>query len=521
MNELMSMLSMLGAGSSLWVSLLGLIAVALFVVLAFNLLQSMQRRRRDAALTAEQSASMTESVTDAAITPGSRASAGAARQDGRVEPSLGAKTVGARSAGASAAAGVRSGAPVPTSGRTERIEPVLSAASTIPVAPVGEAMPPASGTLIERMGALRDTLPATDPPTQDAGRAAESRSTTSPSDTHPSVESLPAMAREPLSPGLATAPPRASGDSAQAPAAVPPMAPAAPAAPAQGSAATAAPSVTGAQNAAAPAMSAQRASGVSGRLDPHIDCIVQIRLPAPVAPERLVPAAAGLRRAGSKPVLVEADGGAAGWLGLREAGGPIDRLRVGLLLANRHGPLNAAEFGEFSEAVRKFSDAIHALETRLPDMAPVLEHARQVDEFCAQLDTMIGVNVQTPQPMNEAGLAELADALGLVSQLGQRYVRLSDDNEVLYAMSAGDRAEQITFLLDVPRAPQACQPWSNMVECARRCARATQGVLVDDAQHPLTDAAVAAVTRQLESHYKALDAAGLAAGSPAAVRVFN
>jgi hypothetical protein len=154
-------------------------------------------------------------------------------------------------------------------------------------------------------------------------------------------------------------------------------------------------------------------------------------------------------------------------------------------------------------------------------MAPVLEHARQVDEFCAQLDTMIGVNVQTPQPMNEAGLAELADALGLVSQLGQRYVRLSDDNEVLYAMSAGDRAEQITFLLDVPRAPQACQPWSNMVECARRCARATQGVLVDDAQHPLTDAAVAAVTRQLESHYKALDAAGLAAGSPAAVRVFN
>jgi hypothetical protein len=268
-------------------------------------------------------------------------------------------------------------------------------------------------------------------------------------------------------------------------------------------------------------MSTQRVSGVSGRLDPHIDCIVQIRLPAPVASERLVSAAAGLRRAGSKPVLVEADGGAAGWLALREARSPVDRLRVGLLLANRHGPLNAAEFGEFSEAVRKFSDAVHALETRLPDMAPVLEHARQVDEFCAQLDTMIGVNVQTPQPITEAGLAELADALGLVSQLGQRYVRLSDDNEVLYAMSAGDRTEQITFLLDVPRAPQACQPWSNMVECARRCARATQGVLIDDAQHPLTDAAVAAVARQLESHYKALDAAGLAAGSPAAVRVFN
>jgi len=234
-----------------------------------------------------------------------------------------------------------------------------------------------------------------------------------------------------------------------------------------------------------------------------------------------VQAAAGLRRAGSKPVLVEADGGAAGWLGLRDARSPIDRLRVGLLLANRHGPLNAAEFGEFAEAVTRFSDAVHAVETRLPDMAPVLEHARQVDEFCAQLDTMIGVNVQATQPLTGAALAELAEALGLVPQLGQRYVRLSDDNEVLYSMAAGDRAEQITFLLDVPRAPQSRQPWSDMVDCARRCARATEGVLVDDAQHPLTDAAVAAVARQLESHYKALDAAGLAAGSPAAVRVFN
>ena len=469
MNELMSML---GGGSSLWVSLLGLIAVALFVVLAFNLLQSMQRRRRDGALRAEQSASMTESATDAAVAEGPRAAAGVARPDGRVEPSLGSTSV---------SASVPSGASAHTAGRTERIEPVLSATSTVPVSPAGAAMPPASGTLIERMGALRDTLPA----------------------TPPSVESHAATAREPVSPGVATAPTQASDTSAQA------------------AVATSASSAAVAQSSDGSALPAHPAPGVSGRLDPHIDCIVQIRLPSPMAPERLAPAAAGLRRAGSKPVLVEADGGAAGWLGLREARSPVDRLRVGLLLANRHGPLNAAEFGEFAEAVRKFSDAVHALETRLPDMAPVLEHARQVDEFCAQLDTMIGVNVQAPQPLTESGLAEMAETLGLVPQLGQRYVRLSDDNQVLYAMSGGDRAEQITFLLDVPRAPQACVPWSDMVDCARRCARATDGVLVDDAQHPLTDAAVAAVARQLESHYKALDAAGLAAGSPAAMRVFN
>ena len=476
MNELMSML---GGGSSLWISLLGLIAVALFVVLAFNVLQSIQQRRRDAALRAEQGASMTEPATDDVIADGARAAAGPSRQDGRVEPSLGA---------------VRSDVSVP--GHSERIEPVLSAAATRPAPPAGAAMPPASGTLIERMGALRDTQPAADPRPDALHAAPGSRSPHTQADARSSVPSHGSVL-----PGDAAAPAKGS------------------AAPDQGSAATTPP--TAAQDLAATASPAGHAAGVTGRLDPHIDCIVQIRLPAPVAPERLVQAAAGLRRAGSKPVLVEADGGAAGWLGLRDARSPIDRLRVGLLLANRHGPLNAAEFGEFAEAVTRFSDAVHAVETRLPDMAPVLEHARQVDEFCAQLDTMIGVNVQATQPLTGAALAELAEALGLVPQLGQRYVRLSDDNEVLYSMAAGDRAEQITFLLDVPRAPQSRQPWSDMVDCARRCARATEGVLVDDAQHPLTDAAVAAVARQLESHYKALDAAGLAAGSPAAVRVFN
>jgi hypothetical protein len=92
---------------------------------------------------------------------------------------------------------------------------------------------------------------------------------------------------------------------------------------------------------------------------------------------------------------------------------------------------------------------------------------------------------------------------------------------VLFSLALGERAEQLTLLLDVPRAPQAADPWWRMVDAARACAERTGGRVVDDAGQPMTDAAAAGVARQLAGRYASLQEAGLDAGSPAALRVFN
>ena len=256
-------------------------------------------------------------------------------------------------------------------------------------------------------------------------------------------------------------------------------------------------------------------------LDPRIDCIVEMRLREPISVERIVKEAGSLRRIGSKPVLIEVDTDSGQWRVLHSAQGNVRRLRVGLLLANRHGPLNAMEFSEFSDAVEPLGQALEAADVRLPLMEPVLEHARQVDEYCAQLDNLIGVNVQMPKPLSGAELQSIAESLGLTARGNNRYARMSDSGDVLFSMALGDRSELVTFLLDVPRAPAQARPWSTMLECGRKCAALTDGQLVDDALRPLTDSAVSAVARQLESHYRSLDEAGLGAGSPAALRVFN
>ncbi len=256
-------------------------------------------------------------------------------------------------------------------------------------------------------------------------------------------------------------------------------------------------------------------------LDARLDCIVELPLAGPVMPERLLTAAGALRRVGTKPVAIEADTGNGQWIVPTAASGALQRVRAGVLLANRTGPLNAMEFSEFESAVTSLGVALGAGGAIVPAMSPVLDHARRLDDFCAALDALIGANIETPTALSNDELAVLARSLGLAERGSNRYVRLGDAGEVIFSLSFGERAEQLTLLLDVPRAPVTEQPWKAMIDCARRCAQMTGGELVDDAQRPLSTAQVAVVSRQLEERYDGLRRAGLAAGSSAALRVFN
>jgi hypothetical protein len=220
-------------------------------------------------------------------------------------------------------------------------------------------------------------------------------------------------------------------------------------------------------------------------LDARLDCIVELPLGGPVMPDRLMTAAGMLRRVGTKPVAIEADTGNGQWIVPTAASGALHRVRAGVLLANRTGPLNAMEFSEFETAVTGLGMALGAGGAIVPAMSPVLDHARRLDDFCAALDALIGANIETPIALSNDELAALAKSLGLAERGSNRYVRLGEAGEVVFSLSFGERAEQLTLLLDVPRAPVHEQPWKAMIDCARRCAQMTGGQLVDDAQRPL------------------------------------
>ena len=280
-------------------------------------------------------------------------------------------------------------------------------------------------------------------------------------------------------------------------------------------------------------------------LDARTDCIVELALPSLVSGERLVALASGFRRAGGKPVVVEAsrsspppapqgDGdeflsdapapapvaqGAPQWRA-PAAGAHFDLVRIGVLLANRNGPLNAMEFSDFAAGVQSLADQLSAL-AAAPEMGPVLARARELDEVCASLDAQLGIGVESPEPLGLADLARLAGETACVERGNNRYARLGPQGEVLFSLALTDAPNRLSLLLDVPRAPAEHSPWTEMVACARLCAQRLGGRLVDDAGRPLADPELDRIGQQIATRQERLAMIGIDAGSPLALRLFN
>ena len=329
---------------------------------------------------------------------------------------------------------------------------------------------------------------------------------------------------------------------------------------------------------------AARAGPPAPRLDPLVDCCVAIELPGPVASDRIIALARRFRRAGSKPVLMEgstlpdvpaaplsrepeglgdevrahadgdagpaavdADGVAA--VDATDVDAPAEAeqgaapgrpavqahvdpwespvpgrhyrsLRVGILLANRHGPLNAMEYSEFVNGLQSLADSLGGF-VDPPDMMKVLEQARELDARCAALDAQIGVNVEVAEALSPADLGGIAQSADVIERGNNRYARLGDQGEVVFSVALGDTPNRLTFLLDVPRVAPDREPLREMVACAWHCAQALQGRMVDDTGRALTDAVFTRIEAQLAARYGALEGAGFRAGSPVALRLFN
>ena len=250
------------------------------------------------------------------------------------------------------------------------------------------------------------------------------------------------------------------------------------------------------------------------------DCIVEILFDGDDLPAaRLLQLTQITRRVGSKPVLFEGQSALNDWEPI-VAGERFYGLRGGVLLANRNGPLNAMEFSDFVSVMQAIADQLER-PVAVPDMPATLNKARALDAQCAELDAQIGLNVICPQPLSTHDLSQVAAEMGLAERGNNRFAALGEFGEVLFSLALGDAPNRLTFLLDVPRAPAATQPWDMLVDCAQRCTLRFGAQLVDDADKPLSDQALARIGGQLGQRYQRLAEATFVAGSPVALRLFN
>ncbi|MCP3722896.1 cell division protein FtsZ [Paraburkholderia sp. CNPSo 3272] len=268
-------------------------------------------------------------------------------------------------------------------------------------------------------------------------------------------------------------------------------------------------------------------------VDHRIDCIVPIRLGAPVAGERVIPFAQRLRRAGSKPVHIEGKPeGGDGWE-LLQSGVRYEELRAAAQLANRNGPLNELEFSEFVTGVQQFADALDAA-PEFPDMMETVAMARELDGFAAQCDAQLSVNVMSdgaPWSANYVQAVAAQDGL-LLSRDGTRFVKLDAKQSPVFMLQFGDTnflrddltykgGELITLILDVPVADEDILPFRLMCDYAKSLAERIGGRVVDDQRRPLPESVLQSIDKQLMTLYAKLEQAGIPAGSPATRRLFS
>ena len=266
-------------------------------------------------------------------------------------------------------------------------------------------------------------------------------------------------------------------------------------------------------------------------IDDAIHAIVTLEPETPLSGERAWSLLHAFRHAGRQPVMLVGVRG-----DLQEpirAGQRYEAVLVAVQLANRSGPINEIEWSEFVAALQHVSEQIPA-GCEIPEMRETTTRARTLDAQCVPLDAQIGINLTSTQGgWTGEEVASLARDHGLILRPDGRFHALDEQGATLFVLQNGDggafradtlesqQTSRLTLLLDVPRAPQAQQPFERLVEIANKLAGALDASIVDDQSHLLTAAALASIGRQIEPVYDKLIAAGMPAGSPRALALFG
>ena len=270
-------------------------------------------------------------------------------------------------------------------------------------------------------------------------------------------------------------------------------------------------------------------------LDPRLEFVVAMELVESIPVMQILHSQRDVLQRLNKPVH---------WVGFNErnrewerllpdSNQSIRRLRIGLQLVNRLGPVSPSDVAIFGNAVQALADELMAV----ADMPPsrVLDQATELDQFCAAVDLEIGVNlVSRAGAFAGTKIRALAEAAGMVLGSNGLFTRYDDAGRVQFSLQNYETTpfsaealrtmttHGLTFLLDVPRVDHGERVFMQMTELAKRFAETLQGVLVDDNRQPLSDAQLDHIRREFIGKPQVTMAEyGIPAGSPQAQRLFS
>ncbi len=235
------------------------------------------------------------------------------------------------------------------------------------------------------------------------------------------------------------------------------------------------------------------------------------------------------------------------WLGQREAGASWEEITIEgndgkggyaglqgcLQLVDRSGPVSEVSLSEFCDMAKNFTAHVHAAAESL-NIRQAHAQAVALDQFCAEVDVMVGINIISKDGGAFTGtkIRALAEASGLKLETGGAFSYRDENGAVLFSLNNFESTpfspdnmrtlttHGVTFLLDVPRVKNGERVFDQMMHLAGIFSTTLGGMLVDDNRVSLTDSGIAKIKQHLGSMQAMMKARNIPAGGEIALRLF-
>jgi FtsZ-interacting cell division protein ZipA len=270
--------------------------------------------------------------------------------------------------------------------------------------------------------------------------------------------------------------------------------------------------------------------------DTAVDYVVDINA-ASVIPDSSVSEVLQRKFDFSKPVR---------WLGRRDAGAGWEEipaettaarayvaLRGCLQLADRAGPVSEVSLAEFRDQAKDLAARLKA-EANCPDIRAAYARAVLLDEFCAEVDVMIGINIISidNSVFTGAKIQVLAESSGFRLGTDGMFHYYDERGDAMFSLGNFEPSpflpasvrvlttHGITFLLDVSRVENGEIIFGQMMRVAKAFGDSLGGIIVDDNRAPLTENGIQKIRHQLSAIQSMMQSRNIPAGGKVALRLF-
>lgn len=214
--------------------------------------------------------------------------------------------------------------------------------------------------------------------------------------------------------------------------------------------------------------------------------------------------------------------------------GGCTRIACALQLADRSGAVSQGTLLAFQEQLADLASGLGATFEWHGSDHP-LPYAAELDQFCVEVDVMVGFHIMQGGSGAFAGtkLRGLAEAGGMKLHEDGAFHYCNAEGATLFSLVSQDQRpfkpetlrtvfyRGVSFQLDVPRVGNCVETFNQMVLFARQMESSLDGMLVDDNQRALGDAEIEKIRQQLKMIHARMVTRGILPGTPIALRLFS